>query len=86
MVNHDFIIWQVRAIYVDQFPIEVRHCLASWIETRIWTPEPEEQQRYFVEELVHEINTHAELLLSSDMFVTRMKLLEAAKNIHMQYK
>nr|WHM28124.1 signal transducer and activator of transcription 5B [Ostrinia furnacalis] len=76
---------KVRAIYVDQFPIEVRHCLASWIETRIWTPEPEEQQRYFVEELVHEINTHAELLLSSDMFVTRMKLLEAAKNIHMQY-
>ncbi|CAG9790649.1 unnamed protein product [Diatraea saccharalis] len=81
---------KVRAIYVDQFPIEVRHCLAAWIESRICllptrTPEPEEQQRYFVEELVHEINTHAELLLSSDMFVTRMKLLEAAKNIHLQY-
>ncbi|RVE46422.1 hypothetical protein evm_008956 [Chilo suppressalis] len=76
---------KVHAIYVDQFPIEVRHCLAPWIESRIWTPEPEEQQRYFVEELVQEITTHAELLLSSDMFVTRMKLLEAAKNIRLQY-
>lgn len=76
---------KVRAVYGEHFPIEVRHCLASWIETRIWTPEPEEQQRYFVEELVQEITTHAELMLSPDMFVTKMKLLEAAKQFRMQY-
>nr|XP_037869530.1 signal transducer and activator of transcription isoform X2 [Bombyx mori] len=76
---------KVRMIYVDHFPIEVRHCLASWIESRIWTAEPEDQQRSFVNELVQEIQTNADLMLSPDMFVTKMKLLEAAKNFHMQY-
>lgn len=27
---------QVRAIYTDRFPIEVRHFLASWIEEKMW--------------------------------------------------
>lgn len=27
---------QVRAIYTDLFPIEVRHFLASWIEEKMW--------------------------------------------------
>ncbi|KPJ05370.1 Signal transducer and activator of transcription 5A [Papilio xuthus] len=76
---------QVRAIYGDHFPIEVRHCLASWIESRIWTTEPEEQQRYFVEELVQEIQTNADLMLSPEMFVTQMKLKEAANNFRVQY-
>ncbi|XP_045456323.1 signal transducer and activator of transcription 5B-like [Melitaea cinxia] len=76
---------KVRAVYGEHFPIEVRHCLASWIESRIWTPEPEEQQQCFVEELVQEITTHAELMVSPDMFVTKMKLLEAAKQFRMQY-
>lgn len=76
---------KVRMIYVDHFPIEVRHCLAPWIESRIWATEPEEQQRSFVNELVQEIQTHADLMLSPDMFVTKMKLIEAAKNFHMQY-
>ncbi|CAK1591703.1 unnamed protein product [Parnassius mnemosyne] len=76
---------QVRAIYGDHFPIEVRHCLATWIESRIWTSEPEEQQRFFVEELVQEIQTNADLMLSPEMFVTKMKLIEAAKNFHVQY-
>ncbi|CAH0730881.1 unnamed protein product, partial [Brenthis ino] len=76
---------KVRAIYGEHFPIEVRHCLATWIENRIWTPEPEEQQRFFVEELVQEIHTHTELMLSPEMFVTKMKLIEAAKLFRMQY-
>ncbi|XP_047039667.1 signal transducer and activator of transcription 5B isoform X1 [Helicoverpa zea] len=76
---------KVRTIYGDHFPIEVRHCLAPWIESRIWTAEPEEQQRFFVDELVQEIQAHADLMLSPDMFVTKMKLLDAAKNFHMQY-
>ncbi|XP_063392018.1 signal transducer and activator of transcription 5B [Cydia fagiglandana] len=76
---------KVRAIYGDHFPIEVRHCLAPWIESKIWTAEPEEQQRFFVEELVQEIKTTAELMLSPDMFVTKMKLFEAAKAFHAQY-
>lgn len=76
---------RVRTIYGDHFPIEVRHCLAPWIESRIWVAEPEEQQRYFVDELVAEIQANADLMLSPDMFVTKMKLLEAAKNFHMQY-
>ncbi|KAF9417233.1 hypothetical protein HW555_005635 [Spodoptera exigua] len=75
----------VRTIYGDHFPIEVRHCLAPWIESRIWTAEPEDQQRFFVDELVQEIQAHADLMLSPDMFVTKMKLLDAAKNFHMQY-
>ncbi|XP_022830250.1 signal transducer and activator of transcription 5B isoform X2 [Spodoptera litura] len=76
---------KVRTIYGDHFPIEVRHCLAPWIESRIWTAEPEDQQRFFVDELVQEIQAHADLMLSPDMFVTKMKLLDAAKNFHMQY-
>lgn len=76
---------KVRTIYGDHFPIEVRHCLAPWIESRIWTAEPDEQQRFFVDELVQEIQAHADLMLSPDMFVTKMKLLDAAKNFHMQY-
>ncbi|XP_075989939.1 signal transducer and transcription activator Stat92E isoform X2 [Anticarsia gemmatalis] len=76
---------KVRTIYGDHFPIEVRHCLAPWIESRIWAAEPEEQQRFFVDELVQEIQAHADLMLSPDMFVTKMKLLDAAKNFHMQY-
>lgn len=76
---------KVRAIYGEHFPIEVRHCLATWIENRIWTPEPEEQQRFFVDELVQEIHTHTELMLSPEMFVTKMKLIEAAKLFRMQY-
>ncbi|KAJ0169474.1 hypothetical protein K1T71_000778 [Dendrolimus kikuchii] len=76
---------KVRMIYVDHFPIEVRHCLAPWIESRIWATEMEDQQRSFVNELVQEIQTHADLMLSPDMFVTKMKLLEAAKTFHMQY-
>ncbi|XP_041983739.1 signal transducer and activator of transcription 5B isoform X2 [Aricia agestis] len=76
---------KVRAIYGEHFPIEVRHCLSSWIENRICTPEPEEQQRYFVEELVGEIHAHSELLLSPDMFVTKMKLIEAAKTFRIKY-
>ncbi|KPJ21655.1 Signal transducer and activator of transcription 5B [Papilio machaon] len=78
--------FRVRAIYGDHFPIEVRHCLASWIESRIWTTEPEEQQRYFVEELVQEIQTNADLMLSPEMFVTQMKLKEAANNFRVQYR
>ncbi|XP_060808492.1 signal transducer and activator of transcription 5B isoform X4 [Amyelois transitella] len=76
---------KVRSIYMDNFPIEVRHCLAPWIENRIWTTEAEEQQYNFVEELVHEINEHATLLHTPEMFVTKMKLIEAAKAIHLQY-
>ncbi|XP_050360044.1 signal transducer and activator of transcription 5B isoform X1 [Nymphalis io] len=76
---------KVRAVYGEHFPIEVRHCLATWIENRIWTPEPEEQQRFFVEELLQEIHTHTELMLSPEMFVTKMKLIEAAKQFRMQY-
>ncbi|XP_039762999.1 signal transducer and activator of transcription 5B isoform X3 [Pararge aegeria] len=76
---------KVRAIYGEHFPIEVRHCLATWIENRIWTQEPEEQQRFFVEELVQEIQTHAELMLSPELFVTKMKLIEASKLFRMQY-
>ncbi|XP_052748046.1 signal transducer and activator of transcription 5B isoform X2 [Galleria mellonella] len=76
---------EVRSIYRDTFPIEVRHCLALWIENRVWNVESEEQQQFFVDELVHEISTHADMLHTPDMFVTKMKLLEAAKNIQMQY-
>ncbi|CAD0207104.1 unnamed protein product [Chrysodeixis includens] len=76
---------KVRTIYGDHFPIEVRHCIAPWIESRIWTAEPDDQQRFFVDELVQEIQAHADLMLSPDMFVTKMKLLDAAKNFHMQY-
>ncbi|XP_053622337.1 signal transducer and activator of transcription 5B isoform X3 [Plodia interpunctella] len=76
---------KVRSIYMENFPIEVRHCLAPWIENRIWTTEADEQQFNFVEELVHEINEHAALLHTPEMFVTKMKLIEAAKAIHIQY-
>ncbi|XP_049884106.1 signal transducer and activator of transcription 5B isoform X2 [Pectinophora gossypiella] len=76
---------KVRAIYGEHFPIEVRHCLAPWIESRIWTQETDENQRFFLEELLQEIQTHADLMMSPDTFLTKMKLLEAAKNFHLHY-
>lgn len=27
---------QVRSVYGEHFPIEVRHFLASWIEEKMW--------------------------------------------------
>ncbi|KAJ2941894.1 hypothetical protein O0L34_g10710 [Tuta absoluta] len=76
---------KVRAIYGEHFPIEVRHCLSHWIENRIWTQETDENQRYFLDELLTEIQTQADLMMSPDTFLTKMKLMEAAKVFHMHY-
>ncbi|XP_026325707.1 signal transducer and activator of transcription 5B isoform X2 [Hyposmocoma kahamanoa] len=48
-------------------------------------PEPEEPQRFFLEELVQEIQTSAELMIAPDNFLTKVKLLEAANNFHRHY-
>ncbi|KAM3955250.1 signal transducer and transcription activator Stat92E isoform 2-T2 [Aphomia sociella] len=78
---------EVRSIYSSSIPIEVRHCLALWIESKVWNMDADDHQNQqtFVDELAYEINSHADMLHTPDMFVTKMKLIDAAKNIHMQY-
>ena len=33
-------IQQIKTVYGEHFPIEVRHCLAAWIEERFWYVPP----------------------------------------------
>ncbi|GBP74210.1 Signal transducer and activator of transcription 5B [Eumeta japonica] len=76
---------KVQAMYGDHFPIEVRHCLATWIESKLWANATKEQQAHFVDQLVQEIHRQAESLTNQEMFITKMKLLDAANNFHAKY-
>ncbi|XP_076056633.1 signal transducer and transcription activator Stat92E isoform X4 [Oratosquilla oratoria] len=85
---------QVQAIYGEQFPIEVRHCLASWIEDKIsqWNeidpdkPGHEHYAHSLVSQLIQEVENKA---LSygnqEDVFLTRMRLEEAATMFKTRY-
>lgn len=76
---------KIQNMYGEHFPIEVRHCLANWLERKVLTNESEEQQRYFVDELIQEIALNVEQLTSPDMFITKMKLIDAANNFKTQH-
>ncbi|KAJ8681673.1 hypothetical protein QAD02_017465 [Eretmocerus hayati] len=82
---------KVRSVYGEHFPIEVRHFLASWIEEKMWTdidPDNPQYEQYIanlVESLIQELENKAASLNTEDLFLTRLKLMEAAKNFRQRY-
>ncbi|XP_076677869.1 signal transducer and transcription activator Stat92E isoform X2 [Andrena cerasifolii] len=82
---------QVRSVYGEHFPIEVRHFLSSWIEEKMWTdvePENPQHEQYIanlVISLIQELESKAASLNTDDMFLTKLKLMEAAKNFRQRY-
>lgn len=82
---------QVRAIYGEHFPIEVRHFLAGWIEEKMWTDvDPENPQHEawvagMVGSLVQELETKANSMDTDILFLTKLKLMEAANMIRVKY-
>ncbi|XP_058798217.1 signal transducer and activator of transcription 5B [Phymastichus coffea] len=83
---------KVRSVYGEHFPIEVRHFLSTWIEEKMWTdiePDNPQYEQYIanlVESLIQELETKAASLSNTDdLFLTRIKLMEAAKNFRQRY-
>ncbi|XP_034939786.1 signal transducer and activator of transcription 5B [Chelonus insularis] len=82
---------QIRSVYGEHFPIEVRHFLSSWIEEKMWTdiePDNPQYEQYItnlVASLIQELETKAASLNTEDLFLTKLKLLEAAKTFRQRY-
>lgn len=84
---------QIRAIYGEHFPIEVRHYLAQWIEDKFWSdiepvPENPQHEQYvagLLNSLVQEIENKAAVVTDTEFFLTKLKLAEAAKTFRQRY-
>ncbi|XP_014225592.1 signal transducer and activator of transcription 5B isoform X2 [Trichogramma pretiosum] len=82
---------KVRSVYGEHFPIEVRHFLAGWIEERVWTnvdPENPQNEQYIttlIQSLIQELETKVQQLNTEDLFLTKIKLMEAAKTFRQRY-
>lgn len=83
---------QIRAIYGEHFPIEVRHYLASWIEENMWSdievdnPQHEHYIAGLVGGLIQELEMKAASLNSEEMFLNKIKLMDAAKMFRQRYR
>jgi len=75
---------QVRAVYGEHFPIEVRHFLAGWIEEKMWqdidpdNPAHEIYVNELVRSMIQELDSKANNMNTEELFLTRLKLTEAA--------
>lgn len=82
---------QVRAVYGEHFPIEVRHFLSSWIEDKMWTEvdlnnvQHEQYASSLVASFIQELETKANAMTTEDLFVTKLKLIEAATMFRQRY-
>ncbi|XP_014280381.1 signal transducer and activator of transcription 5B isoform X2 [Halyomorpha halys] len=82
---------QVRAVYGEHFPIEVRHFLAPWIEEKLWTeldPENPAHEQYaasLLSMLIQELQARASSLAAEEHFITKIKLIDAASNLQKRY-
>ncbi|KAL1490502.1 hypothetical protein ABEB36_013184 [Hypothenemus hampei] len=85
---------QIRNIYGDDFPIEVRHYLAQFIEEKFWwnpvrLPDTAENNQYIanlINQLIQEIENKAEDLSDArECFLTKLKLAETAKMFRQRY-
>ncbi|KAL0269585.1 UNVERIFIED_CONTAM: hypothetical protein PYX00_007268 [Menopon gallinae] len=82
---------QVREMYGEHFPIEVRHFLANWIEEKMWNdidPDNPQHERYvvpLVNAFIVELEAKASSFTSEDLFLTRLKLMEAAAEFRRRY-
>jgi signal transducer and activator of transcription 5B len=85
---------QIRAIYGDHFPIEVRHYLAQYIEEKFWSevepvPENPQHEQYvagLVNSLIQEMENKAAVVNDTEYFLTKLKLAEAAKMFRQRYR
>ncbi|XP_019864878.1 signal transducer and activator of transcription 5B isoform X2 [Aethina tumida] len=84
---------QIRNIYADYFPMEVRHYLAQYIEEKFWfevepSPDNPQHEQYvtsLVNALFQEIENKAAVGHDSEYFLIKMKLAEAAKVLRQRY-
>ncbi|XP_066977172.1 signal transducer and activator of transcription 5B isoform X2 [Macrobrachium rosenbergii] len=85
---------QVQNVYNEQFPIEVRHYLAGWIEEKIhqWNeidPDNPAHSQYahtIVSQLIQEMeNKSLSYVNNEDLFLVRMRLNEAANLFKTRY-
>ncbi|PNF23502.1 Signal transducer and activator of transcription 5B [Cryptotermes secundus] len=81
---------QVRAVYGEHFPIEVRHFLAAWIEEKMWDLDPENPQHEqyvagLIASLIQELEAKANTMTTEDLFLTKLKLIEAANMFRQRY-
>ncbi|XP_044268459.1 signal transducer and activator of transcription 5B isoform X2 [Tribolium madens] len=84
---------QIRSIYGDHFPIEVRHYLAHYIEEKFWSeidpvPENPQHEQYvagLVNSLIQEVENKAAVVNDAEYFLTKLKLAEAAKMFRQRY-
>ncbi|XP_049786720.1 signal transducer and activator of transcription 5B isoform X3 [Schistocerca cancellata] len=82
---------QVRAVYGEHFPIEVRHFLAAWLEEKMWTdidPENPQHEQYvasLVSSLIQELEMKANSMTTEELFLTKLKLMEAANTFRERY-
>ncbi|KAK9728257.1 STAT protein, protein interaction domain [Popillia japonica] len=86
-------IQQIRAIYGEHFPIEVRHFLAPWIEEKFWSdmefipdnPQHEQYVANLINSLIQEIENKAASVSDSELFLNKFKLMEAAKTFKQRH-
>ncbi|ROT83581.1 signal transducer and activator of transcription 5B isoform X2 [Penaeus vannamei] len=85
---------RVQGIYGEQFPIEVRHYLAVWIEDKMqqWNeidpdnPSHTQYAQSLVSQLIQEIENKAlSYANNEDLFLVRMRLDEAATSFRTRY-
>lgn len=83
---------QIRGIYGEHFPIEVRHFLAAWIDDKNWTdidlenPQHEIYANNLVTSLISELEEKVNLMGSTqETFISRLKLLEAIRSLKISY-
>ncbi|ESO05053.1 hypothetical protein HELRODRAFT_156927 [Helobdella robusta] len=82
---------QMQNIYGSNFPIEVRHFFAQWIESQPWAdfdednPENEKFAIQFSEQLIKMMEEKAQELSNDEMFLTKLKLQESAVQFKNMY-
>ncbi|XP_022902294.1 signal transducer and activator of transcription 5B isoform X2 [Onthophagus taurus] len=84
---------QIRSIYGEHFPIEIRHTLAAWIEEKFLidteiigdNPQHEQYVANTITSLFNEIETKANSFTNPEFFLTRIKLSDAARFLQLRY-
>ncbi|XP_017772136.1 PREDICTED: signal transducer and activator of transcription 5B isoform X2 [Nicrophorus vespilloides] len=83
---------QIRNIYGEHFPIEVRHYMAPWIEEKIWSeectsdnPQFEQYVSGLMATFIQEIENKAAVVNDTEFFLVKLKLAEAAKMFRQNY-
>ncbi|RZF46582.1 hypothetical protein LSTR_LSTR002914 [Laodelphax striatellus] len=76
---------QVRALYTDKFPLDVRHVLASWLEERVWNQMDPEFISSFTETLAQECESSARMMTAKEMLILKSNLVEAANSFRTRY-